>query len=132
MKNKLEDDKHCFVCGEKNPNGLNLTFSFREGKVVTEFILHKTYQGYKDIVHGGIISTLLDEARVKVALLQGVPVVTAEITVRFKNPLMVGEKALVEAHIIETNRKIIDTSATIKKLDGTLIAEGYAKLLRQD
>ncbi|MCX5718810.1 MAG: PaaI family thioesterase [Nitrospirae bacterium] len=132
MKNKLEDDKHCFVCGEKNPNGLNLTFSFREGRVVTEFILHKTYQGYKDIVHGGIISTLLDEAMVKVALLQGVPVVTAEITVRFKNPLMVGEKALVEAHIIETNRKIIDTSATIKKLDGTLIAEGYAKLLRQD
>ena len=132
MKNKLEDDKHCFICGEKNPNGLNLTFSFREGKVVTEFILHKTYQGYKDIVHGGIISTLLDEAMVKVALLQGVPVVTAEITVRFKNPLMVGEKALVEAHIIETNRKIIDTSATIKKLDGTLIAEGYAKLLRQD
>jgi uncharacterized protein (TIGR00369 family) len=132
MKNKLEDDKHCFVCGEKNPNGLNLTFSFREGRVVTEFILHKTYQGYKDIVHGGIISTLLDEAMVKAALLQGIPVVTAEITVRFKNPLMVGEKALVEAHIIETNRKIIDTSATIKKLDGTLIAEGYAKLLRQD
>lgn len=132
MKNKLEDDKHCFVCGEKNPNGLNLTFSFRERKVFTEFILHKTYQGYKDIVHGGIISTLLDEAMVKAALLQGIPVVTAEITVRFKNPLMVGEKALVEAHIIETNRKIIDTSATIKKLDGTLIAEGYAKLLRQD
>ena len=70
MKNKLEDDKHCFVCGEKNPNGLNLTFSFREGKVVTEFILHKTYQGYKDIVHGGIISTLLDESMVKAALLQ--------------------------------------------------------------
>jgi uncharacterized protein (TIGR00369 family) len=132
MKNKLEDDKHCFVCGEKNPNGLNLKFTLREGKVVTEFILHKTYQGYKDIVHGGIISTLLDESMVKAALLQGIPVVTAEITVRFKNPLMVGEKALVEAHIIETNRKIIDTSATIKKLDGTLIAEGYAKLLRQD
>lgn len=132
MKNKLEDDKHCFVCGEKNPNGLNLKFTLREGKVVTEFILHKTYQGYKDIVHGGIISTLLDESMVKAALLQGIPVVTAEITVRFKNPLMVGEKALVEAHIIETNRKIIDTSATIKKLDGTLIAKGYAKLLRQD
>lgn len=132
MKNKLEDDKHCFVCGEKNPNGLNLTFSFREGKAAAEFILHKTYQGYKDIVHGGIISTLLDESMVKAALLQGIPVVTAEITIRFKNPLMVGEKAIVEAHITETNRKIIDTSATIKKLDGTLIAEGYAKLLRQD
>ncbi|MDH5769657.1 MAG: PaaI family thioesterase [Nitrospirota bacterium] len=132
MKNKLEDDKHCFVCGEKNPNGLNLTFSIREGKAFAEFILHKTYQGYKDIVHGGIISTLLDEVMVKVAIMQEMPAVTAEITVRFKNPLMVGEKAIVEAHIIETNRRIINTSATIKKLDGTLIAEGYAKLLRQD
>ncbi|MBM4141909.1 MAG: PaaI family thioesterase [Nitrospira sp.] len=132
MKNKLEDDKHCFACGEKNPNGLNLKFSLRDGKVFAEFILHKTYQGYKDIVHGGIISTLLDEAMVKVALLQGVPVVTAEITVRLKNPLMIGEKAIVEAHITEKHRRIIETSAIIKKLDGTLIAEGYAKLLRQD
>ncbi|PIQ94542.1 MAG: PaaI family thioesterase [Nitrospirae bacterium CG_4_10_14_0_8_um_filter_41_23] len=129
---KLEDDNYCFVCGEKNPRGLHLKFSIHEGKASAEFIPQKIHQGYKDIIHGGLISTLLDEAMVKAALLQGIPAITAEITVRFKNPLMAGEKAIVEATIIRMNKKIIETSAIVKKSDNTIVAEGHAKLLRQD
>lgn len=131
MKN-LEDDNYCFVCGEKNPYGLSLKFSLHDEKVLTEFIPQKIHQGYKDIIHGGIISTLLDEAMVKAALMQGIPAITAEITVRFKNPLIAGEKATVEATIVKMNKRIIETSAVMKKSDNTLIAEGHAKLLRQD
>lgn len=130
MKNTLEDDHYCFVCGEKNPSGLHLKFSLLEGKVLTEFTPQKIHQGYKDIVHGGIISTLLDEAMVKAALMQGMPAVTAEITVRFRNPLMAGERALVEAAIVKMNKRIIEASAIVKKEDNTIIAEGQAKLLR--
>jgi uncharacterized protein (TIGR00369 family) len=132
VKNKLEDDHYCFVCGEKNPNGLHVQFSFQDGKVLAEFVPQKIHQGYKDIIHGGIISTLIDEAMVKAALMQGIPAITAEITVRFKNPLMSREKAIVEATIIKMNKRIIETSAVMKKSDNTLIAEGHAKLLRQD
>jgi uncharacterized protein (TIGR00369 family) len=132
VKNKLQDDNYCFVCGEKNPHGLYLKFSIHQGKASAEFLPQKTHQGYKDMVHGGIISTLIDEAMVKAALMQGMPAVTAEITVRFKNPLMVGEKAVVEASIIKMNKKIIETSAIVKKSDNTIVAEGHAKLLRQD
>lgn len=130
--NKLEDDHHCFVCGEKNPHGLHLKFSLHEGKVSSEFIPQKIHQGYKDIVHGGIISTIIDEAMVKAALMQGLPAITAEITVRFRNPLIVGEKAIIEATITNMNKRIIETSARIKKSDATVVAEGHAKLLRQD
>jgi acyl-coenzyme A thioesterase PaaI-like protein len=129
---KLQDDNYCFVCGEKNPYGLHLKFSIHEGKISSEFVPQKIHQGYKDIVHGGIISTILDEAMVKAALMQGIPAVTAEVTVRLRNALMVGEKAFIEATITKMNRKIIEASAIIKKIDGTLIAEGHAKLLRQD
>ncbi len=132
MKKDLEDDHYCFVCGEDNPSGLHLKFSLLDGMVRTEFIPGKIHQGYKDIVHGGIISALLDEAMVKAALLQGMPVVTAEITVRFRNPLAAGEAVIVEAAIIKSNKRIIETTGTMKKYDSTLIAEGYAKLLRQD
>jgi uncharacterized protein (TIGR00369 family) len=132
MKPNLEDDHYCFVCGEKNPSGLRLRFSLNAGKVLTEFIPQKTHQGYKDIVHGGIISTVIDEAMVKAALMQGMPAVTAEITVRFRNPLIAGEKAIVEAEITKSNRKIIETAAVVKKADGTTVAEGSAKLVRQD
>jgi uncharacterized protein (TIGR00369 family) len=120
------------VCGEKNPAGLHLTFQIQEGRVSTEFTPRKIHQGYKDIVHGGLISTILDEAMVKAALMQGLPAVTAEMTVRFRNPLMTGEKARVEATIVKTNRKIIETAAMIRKSDETVVAEGTAKLLRHD
>jgi uncharacterized protein (TIGR00369 family) len=132
MNKTLEDDHFCFVCGEKNPSGLHIQFLLHDGKAQAEFIPQKIHQGYKDIVHGGIISTLLDEAMVKVALLQGFPAVTAEITVRFKNPLMAGEKAVVEANILRMNKRIIETSAVMKKEDNTVIAQSSAKLLRQN
>jgi len=132
LKHALEDDRYCFVCGEKNPAGLHLRFFLHEGKVFAEFIPLKIHQGYKDIVHGGLISTILDEAMVKAALMQGMPAVTAEITVRFRNLLLAGEKVIVEAAMLKTNRKIIEASAVIKKTDETVIAEGTAKLLRQD
>jgi uncharacterized protein (TIGR00369 family) len=132
MINTLEDDNHCFVCGEKNPYGLHLKFSLHEGKISSEFVPQKVHQGYKDIVHGGIISTIIDEAMVKAAIMQGVIAVTVEIGVRFKNPLMVGERVLIEAIITNMNKRIIETSAKVKKEDDTVIAEGHAKLLRRD
>ena len=132
MTNTLEDDNHCFVCGRKNQTGLHLRFSFHEGKIFSEFVLQKTYQGCKDIIHGGIISTIIDEAMVKAAIIEGMHAVTVELGVRFKNPLKVGEKAVVEAFITKMNKKIIETSAKMEKEDGTIIAEGQAKLLRYD
>jgi uncharacterized protein (TIGR00369 family) len=132
VKQRLEDDHYCFICGENNPSGLHLNFSLLNGKVQTEFISQKNHQGYKNIVHGGIISAILDEAMVKAALLQGISVVSAEITVRFKNPLMTGEKSIVEAQITNTPKRIIETSAVMRTSDGTLIAEAHAKLLRQN
>ena len=132
MGNSLQDDNYCFVCGEENPLGLHLKFSFDNGKASAEFVPQKVHQGYKNIVHGGIITTVLDEAMVKAALMQGMPAMSAQITVRFRNILFAGEKTVVEALIEKKSRKIIEASAVLKKADKTIIAEGQAKLLRKD
>jgi len=68
---------------------------------------------------------------VKSAILQNMPAVTAEITIRFKNPLLVEEKILIEAHIDVIRRKIIEASSLIKKTDNTIIAEANSKLIKQ-
>jgi uncharacterized protein (TIGR00369 family) len=116
----------------ENPAGLHLSFRIREGKVFTEFVPEKIHQGYKDVVHGGLISTILDEAMVKAALAQGILAVTAEMTIRFRKSLLTGQKTIVEATMVKTNRKVIEASAVIRKTDSTVIAEATAKLLRQD
>ena len=126
----LFDDGHCFVCGKSNRSGLRLDFRKEGDKVVSEFVPLKCHQGFKDIVHGGIISAVLDEAMVKAVLSLGIGAVTAEITVRLKNPLFVGDKAFIEAEIKTMGKRLIETYSLIRKEDNTLIAESSAKLLR--
>lgn len=129
---KLEDDNYCFVCGKKNPIGLKLNFKIdRESKTIqTEFTPTKPYQGYKDIVHGGIISTILDEAMVKLAIGLGMTVVTVDMGIRFKKPLLVGERITVSAALLDESKKIIEARAEAVKDDGILVAEGEARLMR--
>ncbi len=129
-KMKLEDDNHCFACGRENHCGLKLSFTYSNGKITTEFIPSMIYQGYKDIAHGGIIATVLDEAMIQAAIAEGIMPVTAEINVRFKRPLMVNEKAVAEAEIIRKGPRLIEAqSRLLKTSDGTIIAEAYAKLI---
>lgn len=129
---ELEDDAYCFVCGEKNPSGLHLVFAPHAQGVLAEFTPQKIHQGYKDITHGGLISTLLDEAVVKAALSKGLPAVTVEMSVRFRQPLYIGERATVEGSIRRVTRKLIEAQSTVKKKDDTVVAEATVKLIRQD
>lgn len=131
MRNiELQDDSYCFVCGKKNQCGLGLSFSYEDGKIVSHFEPAKTYQGYKDIVHGGIIAAVLDESMIQAALKEDIMPLTAEITVRFKQPLYVNEKTVIKAEILERKPKLIKAhSLLIKKSDGTVIAEASAKLV---
>jgi acyl-coenzyme A thioesterase PaaI-like protein len=127
---RLIDDGYCFVCGEKNDIGLGLQFRQAGGRTISEFVPHKAHQGFMDIVHGGIIATVLDEAMVKRVLFEGMEAVTAEISVRFRSPLFVGEKAVVEAEIKRTGGRLLVTCARMIKGDSTVVAEAEAKLIR--
>lgn len=126
----LYDDGYCFVCGPKNPIGLKLVFHFNGKTIKTEFIPKKEHQGYLDIVHGGIISTLLDEAMVKLAIAMNMPAVTAQMDIRLKNPLNVGSKLIIEAEIIKDTKKMIKAYATAVTENNTVIADARGKLIK--
>ncbi len=127
---QLSDDGYCFACGKINSSGLRLDFRTEDGKAVAEFVPSKIHQGFKDIVHGGIITTVLDEAMVKAALSQGIEALTAEIVVRFRSTLSVGDSSIVEAEVVKMGSRLIETAAWIRKSDNTVVAEARAKLLR--
>ncbi len=127
---ELADDGYCFVCGPKNPIGLKLNFSFDGEKIKTEFIPRKQHQGYMNIVHGGIISTLLDEAMVKLAIEIGMPAVTAQIDIRLKKALKVGKKIIVTAEILKKTKKILAAYAEAITDDNVVIADARGKLIK--
>jgi uncharacterized protein (TIGR00369 family) len=127
---KLADDGYCFVCGPRNPVGLKLEFRFNGKTITTEFIPKKEHQGYLDIVHGGIISTLLDEAMVKLAIAMDMPAVTARMDVRLKKALAIGEKVNIESGVIKETRKTIDAYARAVNGDNVVIADAKGTLVK--
>ncbi len=127
---KLGDDGYCFVCGDKNPIGLKLRFIPEGRDIRAEFTASKNHQGYKDIVHGGIVSTLLDEAMVKLAISMGIMAVTGRMEIRFRNPLMVGERALLAARLIKEGKRFIEVEASLSKADNVIIAEATGILIK--
>jgi uncharacterized protein (TIGR00369 family) len=128
---RLKDNDYCYVCGKKNPEGLAVDFEIdREKKSITgRFMPQKKHQGYDGIIHGGILSALLDEAMVKLAYNLGIPAVTAEMTVKFKSPAAPGEELVVTGRITDESRRLIQATAVIER-GPVVIAEVTGKLLR--
>ena len=54
-------DTMCFGCGRDNPVGLHLHFRTDEDGCYTSFVPQPVHQSYDGRMHGGLISTLLDE-----------------------------------------------------------------------
>jgi len=121
----------CFVCGESNPIGLNLRFE-TDGKVVrARFIPRKEHAGFKTVVHGGLIATVLDEVMVWACAVQTKRFAfCAELKVRFINPLQPGEPALLSAELV-ANRKgrIFEAKGELKSESGTTFATATGKYL---
>ena len=130
-KLKLEDNSQCYVCGKKNPHGFQLDFSHPEkGRLTAEAVFRPEHQGYKNIAHGGLVATLLDEMMVNLAWLEGRPSVTAELNVRLKKAVQVGERVLLEGRLESEGDRLLTASASAKNSQGELLATAEATCLR--
>ncbi|NPV71866.1 MAG: PaaI family thioesterase [Firmicutes bacterium] len=113
----------CFVCGTDNPSGMRLTFRLEGDKYVSEFTVAKAYQGFPGIMHGGVISTVLDEIMGRFLWVKGYVTYTAEMTVKFRRPIMCGTKIRVEGEILEVKGRRFYTAGRILSEDGAVMAE---------
>jgi uncharacterized protein (TIGR00369 family) len=55
------DDYHCFGCSPHNAIGLQMTFLINGDVLHARWRPQKQFEGYHNVVHGGIQATLLDE-----------------------------------------------------------------------
>jgi len=98
----------CFGCGEKNPIGLKLVFTETSESLHAEWQPSEAYQGYPNVLHGGIIATLLDETGAWcISVKLGTAGVTTEMNTRYLNPVYINKGAVsLQAKILEyTERK---------------------------
>ncbi|MFC1931151.1 PaaI family thioesterase [Chloroflexota bacterium] len=114
----------CFGCGRNNPIGLKLDFKWDGKTARAEFTPTEFYQGWPGIVHGGITTSLLDEAMGWATRLSGLNAVTAKIKASFKRPIPVGERLIISGFITGNKGKYIESKAEVSLPNGTLMAEG--------
>lgn len=124
--------KNCFACGNKhnNPDSLALNFIQTEsGLVKAQINLGKTYQGYSGKLHGGIISTLLDAAMCHYLFYQQIEAMTADLQVRFLQPISINQDIEVSAHLDSVKRKIYLLNGQIT-YQGKLCASAKGKFMQ--
>ncbi len=127
--NEIAKYKGCFVCGDENNIGLNAKFFFDGEKAHSEITANEKYAGYKNIFHGGIISTMLDEIMIKALLAQDLFVVTAEMTVRFKQPVYSGDVIKFEGYKTAKKGPVYITEGKAINQHGDIVAEATGKYI---
>jgi uncharacterized protein (TIGR00369 family) len=128
------DDHYCFGCGRFNPNGLHLHFYPVEGDpsaVWAPFTPQREHEGYMGMVHGGIISTILDEVMAWSLYRLDVWAVTGKLSINFRKPVEIGVATRAIGRIVEDRGRLIDVAGTlIREADGTVLAESQAVFAR--
>lgn len=119
----------CFGCGKKNPIGLKLKFEWDGKAVKGEFTPSKFHQGWKDVIHGGILTTALDEAMGYATFFENIPCVTAIMQIRLRRPALIGQRLLITALVTKRARRLVETEAKMTTVDGTVVAEAKASQL---
>lgn len=120
----------CYVCGSENPRGLHLLFeSDQNGGMSAIWTPDPTLEGLAGIVHGGLVSTVLDESMAKAVRAIGVGALTAELKVRFRHPVSAGKQYRVEGWVEDRNRRMIRAEASLLDLSGAEHAHAWSSFL---
>jgi len=122
----------CFVCGDANAVGLGARFYFDETaqEAICDITANESYAGYKNVFHGGITATLLDEIMIKALLAREVFVVTAEMTVRFKRPVFTGDRLRFEGRMTGRKGGLYLTEGRAVNDKGETVATARGKYIR--
>ena len=124
-----EGESRCFGCGSLNPLGLQLRFFETDDGIEMDWTAPAHVEGAPGIVHGGIQGTVLDEALCMTAYAKrATPVVTGELTVRYRKPVPVAVPLLVRARIVEEDaRSFVIAGAIHLAASGETLTEGRGR-----
>ncbi len=114
----------CFGCGANNPIGLHMQFFTDEQRVYSQVTVPPAMAGWDRTVHGGVLSTLLDEIMGwSVIYLLGKIGVTKTMTVEFVKPVQAGRPLTVVGAVEATpSERQVAATGEVYSEEGVLCA----------
>jgi uncharacterized protein (TIGR00369 family) len=127
----LLDNRLCFVCGQENSGGLQARFRIdpEAGWAECRLSIPATFQGWQGVVHGGIVSAVLDEVAIQACRGTAQDLLTAELQIRFRKPVPVGVEVTVRGTIKERRGRIFVVDSELE-IAGVSHAAATVKVVR--
>ena len=130
MSKPLKDDNRmCFACSPRNPIGLKLEFEYEGDICRTTFVAGPEHQGWNGVMHGGLVTTILDEVMAQWLLVRNHITMTAEMTTRFVTPVPIGVKLTIESRLVADKRRLFMMEANAMLPDGSVVVKATAKFV---
>lgn len=125
------DANHCFVCGQSNPIGLNLTFELDDEDVCrSEFTPGENHCGYDEVTHGGIVFSALDDVMANWLFLKGLKAFTAKCEIRYRDALPIGTHVFLEGRCIKQKARLTQMQGLMIRADtNQIVAECEASFM---
>jgi uncharacterized protein (TIGR00369 family) len=134
VTDKQPNSRMCLVCGLKNTFGLHTSFyELDNNELLAVFKPREEHQSYPGRLHGGIISTILDETMGRAIMMKSegdIWGVTVDLQIRFKKPVPLHEELRVLGRITKNSSRFFEGTGELLLQDGTVAAEGHGKYLK--
>jgi len=120
----------CFVCGPGNPNGLQVEFRMDADVCRGEFLPAARHMGYDNVVHGGLLFSLLDDVMANWLYLQGERCFTARAEVRYRDKLPVGVLVQLEGRLLKRKGRLAELQGQVIRADtGAVVVEATGRFM---
>ncbi len=122
--------ENCFACGKNNRHGMHLDIRETPEGVELDFVAGNRYEGWQDIIHGGIVATILDELMAWACTARGHSAVTGDLKIRFRQPLKVGQTVHGTGRVVKEHGRLLLAESMLLDESGSLVAEASGKMLK--
>ena len=130
---KQKNSKMCYICGMDNKDGLKAQFyNMEDGSVMTKFSYKKEHQSFPQRVHGGLVSTMLDELACRAYWVKDENLVGATLSmeVKFRKPVPYDVEILGKGMVVADSSKFFTSDVQILDMEKNVLANATVKYLK--
>lgn len=115
---------NCFGCSPNNPHGLQLIFELDGEEVIAKWSPQRWAEGFRNVLHGGIQATLMDEICSWVVQTVCKTVgVTTSMEISYRRAVLISEGDItLKARLTEQNSRMAFVEGKLLNKDGIVCA----------
>ncbi|HOP85899.1 MAG TPA: PaaI family thioesterase [Syntrophorhabdaceae bacterium] len=127
MKGILPVYKDSFFCGFNRKDGLQLQMFYEKGLVCCEINIDNRFEGYTDVLHGGIIFGILDVIIWYAIFMETKKIcMTRKTETEFFKPVLCGAPYTAKGQFLRIEGKDVHATAWIEDKNNEVYASVYA------